>query len=213
MMLTNNSTKSETTIDVTGNIEIPTSQSGSQSSLTKSFSSAMQLPAGLKLSSPAVREWLSSRREQLKPWTTFGSTSKFSIPRTPQKWTKRVVKNVDYFQSNYMFVSIGLILYCLLTSPLLLVAVAASLGACYIASLKNAERKLVIGGHELTLPQQYIGIGVMSVPIFYLAGATTAIFWVIGASFFVIMLHATIYDIESIVGSEDQPFDLQMEEV
>ncbi|KAB7501968.1 Prenylated Rab acceptor protein 1, partial [Armadillidium nasatum] len=100
----------------------------------------------------------------------------------------------------------------LLTSPLLLVAVAASLGACYIASLKNAERKLVIGGHELTLPQQYIGIGVISVPIFYLAGATTAIFWVIGASFFVIMLHATLYDIESIVGSEDQPFDLQMEE-
>ncbi|MCL4136978.1 UNVERIFIED_CONTAM: hypothetical protein GTU68_015255 [Idotea baltica] len=143
----------------------------------------MQLPVGLKLASPGAREWFQNRREHLKPWLTFVSTSKFLVPQTPQKWTKRVVKNIDYFQSNYMFVFIGLIIYCLLTSPLLLIAVAASLGGCYIASIRNAEKKMVLGGREVPLVQQYAGIGLLSVPVFYMAGATTAIFWVIGESY------------------------------
>ena len=39
-----------------------------------------------------------------------------------------------------------LVIYCLITSPLLIIVLAASGGAAYIASLKNAERKLSIAG-------------------------------------------------------------------
>ncbi|CAG2055380.1 unnamed protein product, partial [Timema podura] len=70
---------------------------------------------------------------------------------------------------------------CRITSPLLLIAVAASLGACYILSLKNSERKISFMGHELTLVQQYGLIAVCSFPIFYLAGAGAALFWVLGS--------------------------------
>ncbi|XP_066952329.1 prenylated Rab acceptor protein 1-like isoform X1 [Macrobrachium rosenbergii] len=173
----------------------------------------MQLPVQLQLASPAAREWLSRRRENVRPWLAFVNTQNFKAPPNIQRWTKRVTKNVDYFQSNYMFVFIGLILYCLITSPLLLVAVAASLGACYVLSLRNAEKKIIVGGHELPLVHQYAAVGILSLPIFYIVGAGAALFWVLGASFFIIALHASFYNIEAILGSEDEPFDLEMQQV
>lgn len=50
-------------------------------------------------------------------------------------------------------------------------------------------------------------------PVFFYAGAGTAIFWVMAASFIVVMAHASFYSIEAVIGDEDAPFDLQMEEV
>ena len=49
-------------------------------------------------------------------------------------------------------VFIVLVLYCLISSPLLLIVIAASGGACYIAGLKNAERKLSIAGNLSKIP-------------------------------------------------------------
>jgi anoctamin-1 len=46
--------------------------------------------------------------------------------------------------------------------------------------LKNAERKIRIFAHELTLAQQYGLVAMCSLPLFYLAGAGAALFWVIG---------------------------------
>lgn len=44
-----------------------------------------------------------------------------------------------------------LVLYCLLTSPLLLIVIAASGGAAYIAGIKNNDRKLSIAGNLFLL--------------------------------------------------------------
>lgn len=63
---------------------------------------------------------------------------------------------------------------------MLLIAVAASLGACYVLALKHAERKFVIMGRELSLAQQYGLVAVISIPVFIWAGAQAAVFWVIG---------------------------------
>ncbi|MPC97059.1 Prenylated Rab acceptor protein 1 [Portunus trituberculatus] len=68
----------------------------------------------------------------------------------------------------------------MITSPLLLLAIAASLGACYILALKNAEKKIVVGGHKVSMAHQYAVIGVLSLPVFYIAGAGAALFWVLG---------------------------------
>ncbi|KAK4315363.1 hypothetical protein Pmani_013416 [Petrolisthes manimaculis] len=173
----------------------------------------MQLPTHLHLASPAAREWVSRRRENVRPWLLFINTHKFKAPPNLQRWSKRLARNVEYFQSNYMFVFIGLIIYCLITSPLLLLAVAASLGACYLLSLRNAETKLVVGGIEIAPAHQYAAVGVLSLPLFYLVGAGAVLFWVLGASLFIICVHASFYNIESVVGSEEEPFDLQMEQV
>lgn len=34
-----------------------------------------------------------------------------------------------------------------------------------------------------------------------------------GASLFIIMIHASLYNIESLLGSDEEPFDLEMEQV
>nr|CAD7463586.1 unnamed protein product [Timema tahoe] len=138
-----------------------------------------ELPKQLSLSSLAAKEWIGQRRETIRPWALFINTAHLRAPSSLPRLSKRVVKNIEYFHSNYFFVFLGLIAYCLITSPLLLIAVAASLGACYILSLKNSERKISFMGHELTLVQQYGLIAVCSFPIFYLAGAGAALFWVL----------------------------------
>lgn len=67
-----------------------------------------------------------------------------------------------------------------ITSPLLLIAVAACLGACYLLSLRNAETKMVLGGMEIAPAHQYAAVGVLSLPLFYLVGAGAVLFWVLG---------------------------------
>merc|ERR1712042_286620 len=113
-------------------------------------------------------------------------------------------KNVEYFQSNYVMVFIVLVLYCLISSPLLLIVIAATGGACYIAGLKNAERKLSIAGHEVSLAQQYGLITVCSIPFFLIAGAGGIVFWVLGASMFFITAHAAFYNYDALDVAEDQ---------
>ncbi|BFZ13773.1 hypothetical protein BsWGS_16812 [Bradybaena similaris] len=163
----------------------------------------------MSLSSTSAREWFSKTRESVKPWHEFLSSSKFALPKTLAPVPKRIVKNIETFQGNYLFVFLGLVVFCVLTSPLLLVAIAACLGACYIISIKNQEHKVAIMGREITLAQQYAAVGAMSFPIFWLAGAGSIVFWVIGASFFVIMLHASLYTSKE----EQEGFDLELEEI
>ncbi|KAK3107354.1 hypothetical protein FSP39_012584 [Pinctada imbricata] len=163
----------------------------------------------LSLSNVSAREWLTKTREGIKPWGEFLNTGKFQVPKSVAPLPKRVVKNIEHFQSNYLFVFVGLVVFCILTSPMLLIAIAACLGACYIISLKNQERKIKVMGRELSLAQQYGAVGLCSFPLFWLAGAGSAVFWVIGASFFVIMLHASFY----ITAEEGDAIELEMEPV
>ncbi|KAG8201876.1 hypothetical protein JTE90_027355 [Oedothorax gibbosus] len=79
----------------------------------------------------------------------------FHLPATFPKCTTRVVRNIEYFQSNYIIVFIGLIVYCILTSPLLLIAIAALLGACYIIRVRNESKEVALLGQKLTLAHQY----------------------------------------------------------
>ncbi|ESO93854.1 hypothetical protein LOTGIDRAFT_153327 [Lottia gigantea] len=163
----------------------------------------------LKLSSVSAREWFQKTREGLKSWPEFIKTDRFKVPKSVAPVPQRIIKNIEYFQGNYLFVFLGLFLFCILTSPMLLVAIAVCLGACYIISLKNADKKISIMGRELGLAQQYTTVGLCSFPLFWLAGAGSAVFWIIGASFFVIMAHATLYQPQI----EGEGFDIEMEAV
>lgn len=188
-----------TKVDLGGNIDAPVFEN----------QTLKQRIMALSLSSPTAREWFAKTRDGIRPWGEFINTGKFQAPKSLAPLPKRVIKNIEHFQSNYLFVFIGLVIFCILTSPMLLVAIAACFGACYIISLKNRDSKLRLFGRELSLAQQYGVVGICSFPLFWLAGAGSAVFWVIGASFFVIMLHASFY----MPGDEGEPFDLEMEPV
>jgi len=72
---------------------------------------------------------------------------------------------------------------------------------------------MTVFGRELSLAQQYSLVGLCSMPLFYMVGAGAVMFWVLGASLFLIMLHASIYDIEGLLQPSEESFDLTMEEV
>merc|ERR1711970_1372110 len=158
----------------------------------------------LSVAQPLVRDWLAKRRANLRPVGTFFNTANFQVPPSAGRLSKRLVKNVDYFQSNYVLVFLILVLYCLISSPLLLIVIAGAGGAAYFASIKNETRKIAIAGHEVTLAQQYAAIATASIPFFLLAGAGGIVFWVLGASLFFITLHAAFYNYDSLEVPEDQ---------
>jgi len=166
--------------------------------------SKMSLSSKINLSSPAIREWMSARRATLRPVGVFFNTANFQVPPSAGRLSKRVMKNVDFFQSNYVCVFLVLMVYCLVTSPLLLVVMALAGGASYFIANRNKEQKLVIAGQEISLAGQYSAVAVCSIPLFLLAGAGGIVFWVLGASIFVISLHAAFYNYDALDVPEDQ---------
>ena len=67
----------------------------------------------MALSNVSAREWFSKTRESVKPWSEFISTGRFEVPKSVQPLPKRIVKNVEHFQGNYLFVFMGLIIFCM----------------------------------------------------------------------------------------------------
>ena len=58
---------------------------------------------------------------------------------------------MEHFQSNYVCVFLVLVLYCLISSPLLLVVIAGAGGASYYAAVKNEGRKIAVAGTPMGL--------------------------------------------------------------
>ena len=66
------------------------------------------------------------QREKIRAWSEFADQKAFTAPVSMQEWTKRLVKNVEHYQANYIITFLVLMIYCVLTSPLLLIALAVS---------------------------------------------------------------------------------------
>jgi len=178
--------------------------SGDLDSALSTSSTSSKMSLNLQLTNPMAREWIHTRRRNIRAWTVFLNASWFQTPQSAAQLGQRIVRNLDHFQSNYFFVFLALMIYCIVTSPLLLVALIAALGGCYIVSLRNPEQPLKLLGHEITQGHQYCAVLLCAIPFFILAGASSAFFWVLGASFFVIMLHASFFAHEKLPPPEDK---------
>ena len=66
-----------------------------------------------QLSSVQAREWIQKTRDGVKPWAEFLNHNKFRLPKGPGPIGKRLVKNIDRFQGNYVFVFLILVLFCM----------------------------------------------------------------------------------------------------
>lgn len=140
---------------------------------------------------------LASRR----PWTQFVATDNFKAPPSLPRLSRRFYRNVEYFQANYLMVFLGLFAYCLITTPLLLIAMVASFFG--YRKLTSGPNTWKIGGWELTKPQQYAVGAAGSMALCWLAGAGAVLFWVLGATVTVVALHASFFDAEALPASDD----------
>ncbi|CAH0722761.1 unnamed protein product, partial [Brenthis ino] len=175
-------------IDLSGEINATTEKKGLQKLLQHVRSGA----------GPAlVMGVLSSRR----PWTQFVATENFKAPASIPRLSRRFYRNVEYFQANYLIVFLGLFAYCLITSPLLLIAMVASFFG--YKKLTSGPNTWKIGSWELTKTQQYAVGAAGSMALCWLAGAGAVLFWVLGATVTVVALHASFFDAEALPPSED----------
>ncbi|XP_022825408.1 prenylated Rab acceptor protein 1 isoform X1 [Spodoptera litura] len=142
---------------------------------------------------------LASRR----PWTQFVATDNFKVPPSVPRLSRRFYKNVEYFQANYLMIFLGLFAYCLITSPLLLIAMVASFFGYRKLTAGPNTWKPRIGGWELSKTQQYAVAAGCSMALCWLAGAGAVLFWVLGATVTVVALHASFFDAEALPQSED----------
>ncbi|XP_033224173.1 prenylated Rab acceptor protein 1 [Belonocnema kinseyi] len=201
-------------IPITGEIQAPEEKISNSKRFDFSDFSQLAVPQLGQLGYPQAQEWIQHRNANIRPWSLFLNSTNFRPPPSLSRLSKRVMKNIEYFQSNYFFVFIILVIYCLITSPLLLIAVAISLGTCYKVSQRHQKQELTVFNHRLTLAQVYSLIGICSLPLFYLVGAGAALFWVLGVSCFLITVHATFYNVDSILcPGEDELNSLVMQEV
>ncbi|KAK6469724.1 prenylated Rab acceptor protein 1 isoform X1 [Huso huso] len=158
------------------------------------------------ISGGAAKEWFDRQRSTIRPWAVFVDQRRFSKPKNLGELCKRLVKNVEHFQSNYIFVLLGLILYCMSLSR---VCDACPCLVCVTRALSRVFDMcpcLVSPGREVTPAHQYGLASGVSFPFFWLAGAGSAVFWVLGATIVLIGSHAGFREIEG--GDAD---DLLME--
>ncbi|CAG7835970.1 unnamed protein product [Allacma fusca] len=144
------------------------------------------LPPKLQLSRQLLIEWVAQARQNIRPWSVFCATGRFKAPASAQRLPRRVVKNVEYFQSNYLLVFGGLFLYCLTLSLLL----------DYVS---------------FTAPGIHGPTWVILLDLH--SQSRAVLFWVLGASCFLIVTHAAFYDIQNLLEPEDESFELTMEQV
>ncbi|KAJ8951135.1 hypothetical protein NQ318_021579 [Aromia moschata] len=193
----------DVSVDVSGQMDPPPKLQEK-----KNFTSFFQIPSQI----PDPKEWIYHQRQNVRPWLLFVQTSNFKTPPSIPRLGKRIMRNIEYFQANYLFVFLGLVVYCLITSPLILFAIAGTFYAGYKLNKRHMEKKLILFGKELTLAQQYGLVTLCSMPVYYLVGAHAAMFWVIGASMVVITLHAAFYNIDAVASKSEDEYSL-LEEV
>ncbi|XP_056647984.1 prenylated Rab acceptor protein 1 isoform X2 [Diorhabda sublineata] len=157
---------------------------------------------------PDPAEWISHQKQSVRPWLLFIQTSNFKVPLSVPRLGRRIMKNLEYFQANYLFVVLGLIAYFLITSPLILITIAGTMYLGYRLNKRQKEKSLTILGKELTLPQQYLLLALCSLPIYYIVGVHAAMFGVLIASIVIITLHAAFYNIEALALKEEESFEV-----
>ncbi|XP_011209946.1 prenylated Rab acceptor protein 1 [Bactrocera dorsalis] len=185
----------EVKVEISGEMNVPNEQQKLQLDFS-SFANFQKIPSPMDL--------IQMTRKYIRPWSEFINTSNFKTAASMPRLTNRFVRNISYFQSNYIFIFVLLMIYCLITSPLLLLILGAVVYGCH--KIKKAQIPITIFGQQLGTNHQIMVINFASVPILYLAGAGAALFWTLGASCFVISLHAIFYNIDAIVTEENEGF-------
>lgn len=58
------------------------------------------------------KDWIAAKHSKVQPWATFFNPKNFSLPRGAGEVTSRLLGNLQRFQTNYLFVFLGLLVYC-----------------------------------------------------------------------------------------------------
>ncbi|CAK5084537.1 unnamed protein product [Meloidogyne enterolobii] len=145
---------------------------------------------------------LGELRARLQPWSDFFRPSKFGFPPGLVSIGPRVKHNLEHFLSNYLCLFVALLIYCILTSLLMLLTLVALAGLCYTIYQRTQKGPIFFGSYEVPPSLLYTFALMVCIPLFYLANAGSVMYWVIGTGLFLMLAHAIFYASEEIPGQE-----------
>jgi len=142
-------------------------------------------------------------RQRLRPWIAeFFLFKKFGLPPNVVSIAPRIKRNLQYFLTNYLCLFLVLLVYCILTSILMLVTLLVLGGLFYTIYQRTQKGPVVISGFELPPSLLYTLALLVCFPLFAFADVGGVMYWVIGSSIFLILAHAFFYSSEEVPGAE-----------
>eukprot|EP00051_Salpingoeca_urceolata_P033326 m.20171 g.20171 ORF g.20171 m.20171 type:complete len:175 (-) comp6105_c1_seq1:223-747(-) len=136
-----------------------------------------------------VKGFLKKQRESLRPWNEV--FAKPSVPSAADA-RKRLAHNVQHFKANYILLSLVLAAYCVLSNPLLLFGLAFAVAGSVFAASRSDTEPLNLFGQALSKRDILLATAVLSVPMLYMAGVGSTVFWLIGATLAISAAHAAV---------------------
>jgi len=141
----------------------------------------------------AFFSWKTERGKNLRKWGNFFDKSRFSIPKKSSQVLSRLKKNVKYFQTNYILIFLLLTLYCIITNPFFLFVIGICIGL-YLYAFYWRSAPFKIGSHIVTDKEKAISVATITLILFYFASVGSTIFWLLGATISVILIHSLFYN-------------------
>ncbi|KAK5582823.1 hypothetical protein RB653_004411 [Dictyostelium firmibasis] len=131
-----------------------------------------------------IKEFKQERMETTRDWRSFvGSRQQYGLPNMKDT-TSRIKENVVYFQSNYLILFLCFSVFFIITNPFYLLLLGLLLFiSVYIhnsTSLTDIQRKIAYG------IQAFLSI-------YFLLYAGSSIFWLVGATCCITLLHASFH--------------------
>ncbi|KAI5300545.1 hypothetical protein KEM55_006699 [Ascosphaera atra] len=161
----------------------------------------IQLPIDALTSRLNLSERMNSLRQQpfanrfanLRPLSEFFDFKRISKPANFGEVQSRVNYNLSYFSSNYAVLFVMYSIYGLLTNLTLLFVIALVVGGMYGISLLQGG-DLELGFTRFTSSQLYTGLLCVAVPLGIWASPLSTAIWLIGATSFTVLGHASFMD-------------------
>ncbi|XP_063725064.1 prenylated Rab acceptor protein 1-like isoform X2 [Symsagittifera roscoffensis] len=143
--------------------------------------------------------YYSKVRECMKPWSEFANVRSMSKPSTAGEAGHRVYVNVFKYQGNYLCLVFLLFVYSVATNPYLLLGIGLGCFThLYFATKRNShDGSVKVAGRQLSLGQQYGVLCGITIPLLFLGSAGSVLFWLIGASVVLVLIHASFVAVES----------------
>jgi len=140
-----------------------------------------------------MKHFRETRLSNLRPITEFFNARQISRPADMNQATERISYNTRYFAGNYGIIIAILAVYAMITNLLLLIAIGFLFGG-FTAINRFAPEPTQVGDYIITQKGLYIGLFVIGIPLLWIAAPLSTLFWIIGASLFLILLHASLLE-------------------
>ncbi|GBC03303.1 hypothetical protein RclHR1_05060006 [Rhizophagus clarus] len=148
----------------------------------------------LPISPERISRFRSERLGNIRPFNEFFDKDRFSKPKGMGDIAQRFSYNLTHFQSNYIVIILGLLIYCLIKNLYLLLTIGFIMfGLNFIRKLPP-DQPLVFGQYVLTQKQLYSGLIIISIPLLWISSAGSTVFWIVGASATLILGHAALLE-------------------